>query len=231
MAQCQGQDSLMHQQEVIHTLAARIGDVKRDHPVRVGIDGITAAGKTTLADELAETLRGWPREVIRASVDDFHNPPDVRYRRGRLSAEGYYHDGFDYSSLRDLLLLPLGPGGSRRYRAGALGLPDGASTAFAERTASENAILIVDGVFLFRPELNDCWDYRVFIEVDPSLATARGIERDAGWMGSAEAARERYEQRYAPGESLYLKSVRPWELADAVVENDDPASPGLRFPA
>jgi uridine kinase len=220
----------MHRQEVIHTLAARIAGVKRDHPVRVGVDGITAAGKTTLADNLAEALRGGPREVIRASVDDFHNPPAVRYRRGRLSPEGYYLDTFDYPALRERLL-PLGSRGSRRYRAGALGQPDGASAAFAERTASENAILIVDGVFLFRPELNDYWDYRIFIAVDLKAAVERGIARDAGWMGSYVVARERYEQRYVPGERLYLESVRPWELADAVVENDDPARPGLRFPA
>jgi uridine kinase len=151
-------------------------------------------------------------------VDDFHNPPDLRYRRGRLSPEGYYRDAFDCSSLLKTLLLPLGPGGSMRYRAGSFGQPDGAPAEYEERTATDDAILIVDGVFLFRPELNDCWDFRVFIDADIATTMERGIARDAGRMGSAEEARRRYEQRYVPGERLYLESVRPWELADVVVQ-------------
>ena len=213
------------------SIAARILAVTTAGPVRVGIDGVTAAGKTTLGDELAGALKGQAREVIRATVDDFHNPPEVRYRRGRHSPEGYFLDGFDYGSIRELLLLPLGPDGSRRYRVGAFGQPEAASRAFEERVASNDAILIVDGVFLFRAELDDCWDYRVFVEVDTAAAMERGIKRDAGWMGSLEAARERYERRYGPGERLYLESVRPWGLADVVVENDVPELPSLRFRA
>jgi uridine kinase len=39
------------------------------HPTRVAIDGVDAAGKTTLDDELAEVLRERGRGVIRASID------------------------------------------------------------------------------------------------------------------------------------------------------------------
>lgn len=47
----------------------------------VGIDGPDAAGKTIFAHRPAGRL---PGPVIRASVDDFHNPPEVRFRLGRL---------------------------------------------------------------------------------------------------------------------------------------------------
>lgn len=39
------------------------------HPLRIGIDGRTAAGRTELADVLSK--------VVRASVGDFHLPADV----------------------------------------------------------------------------------------------------------------------------------------------------------
>ena len=39
--------------EVLTVLVGGIADRRLDHPVRVAIDGITAAGKTTLAGELA----------------------------------------------------------------------------------------------------------------------------------------------------------------------------------
>jgi uridine kinase len=37
--------------------------------VRVGVDGVDGAGKTTFADELAQALEQRGRQVIRASVD------------------------------------------------------------------------------------------------------------------------------------------------------------------
>jgi uridine kinase len=33
-----------------------------------------------------------------------------------------------------------------------------------------NAILLFDGVFLLRPELDTLWDYRVFVSVDFEIA-------------------------------------------------------------
>ncbi|MFN8515402.1 MAG: hypothetical protein U0841_23010 [Chloroflexia bacterium] len=37
-------------------LARRIGAIRRSHPTRVAVDGVDAAGKTTLADALAAVL-------------------------------------------------------------------------------------------------------------------------------------------------------------------------------
>jgi uridine kinase len=63
---------------------------------------------------LRRTERGVP--VIRASIDGFHYPRHIRYRRGRRSPEGYFRDSFNYEALTTDLLHPLGPGGSLRYR-------------------------------------------------------------------------------------------------------------------
>lgn len=69
-------------------------------PARIAIDGVDAAGKTTLADELAEALRSRRVDVTRVCADDFIRPPAERYRRGRESPEGYYLDSFDHERLR-----------------------------------------------------------------------------------------------------------------------------------
>jgi uridine kinase len=86
----------------IRELVDRIEAVRRPHPIRVAIDGIDAAGKTTLANELASVLRRRGRDVVRASIDGFHRPRAERYSRGDLSAEGYYLDSFELVEHWDL---------------------------------------------------------------------------------------------------------------------------------
>jgi len=102
--------------ELLDRLAGAIESVMTSHPLRVAVDGPPAAGKTTLADELALILRARGREVIRASTESFHLPRAQRYRRGEFSPEANYHDSFDYDTLRRVLLDPLGPDGDRRYQ-------------------------------------------------------------------------------------------------------------------
>lgn len=54
--------------DLLDRLAGAIESVTAAHPLRVAVDGPPAAGKTTLADELALLLRGRGREVIRTST-------------------------------------------------------------------------------------------------------------------------------------------------------------------
>ena len=112
----------MKRSQLLDYLADRIIEIKRPHPVRVALDGPDAAGKTTLAEELVAPLQGRGRPVIRASIDGFHNPASIRYARGPMSPEGYYYDSFNYQTLVESLLAPLGPGGSRRYCRGGVRL-------------------------------------------------------------------------------------------------------------
>ena len=72
----------MLRQGLISQVANNILDLQLHHPIRVAISGITASGKTTLANELAEELRRRKKEVVRTSIDNFHNPRSIRYRQG-----------------------------------------------------------------------------------------------------------------------------------------------------
>src|SRR5271156_1842012 len=97
------------------TAAEFVAAVDRPHPIRVAIDGRTASGKTTVADELANELSRIGRATIRTSIDGFHRAKRDRYARGRHSPEGYYFDTRDLNAIRQLLLEPLGPGGTLTY--------------------------------------------------------------------------------------------------------------------
>lgn len=185
---------------VIDELAATIDARARGGGLRVGVDGPDAAGKTTLADELASALDSRGHRVLRASIDDFLRPPGERYRRGRDSPTGYYEDSFDYVAARRLL----------------------------DARPADGAVLVFDGVFLLRPELADVWDFRIFVSVSVEECLRRAVARDAAVFGSEEEVVRRYRARYVPGQALYSAERRPAETADAVVVNEDPSRPLLR---
>jgi len=219
----------MVRRDLVEELSRAIGALRLDHPVRVAVDGVGAAGKTLLADEIAEALERSGRPVIRAGVDGFHHPREVRHRLGPLSPRGYYEDSFDYTAVVSCLLLPLGPGGTLRYRTATYDFRIEAPVEAPELSATPDAVLMFDGIFLLRPELGRHWDFRVFVEASFDTTLKRALTRDVALFGTPEAVRERYTTRYIPGEEMYLRRVRPRERADVVVENDDPADPGLTW--
>jgi uridine kinase len=213
--------------EAVAAIADAVDAVSCSHPVRVAIDGSAAAGKTMLADELAASLRGRGREVIRASIESFLRPRIERYRRGPESARGCYEDSFDYDRLQDELLRPLGESGSRLYRTEIYDRGTDLLVDSEQMEASAAAILLFDGVFLLRPELVDAWEFRVFIAVGSEEIIRRARIRDAEAYGSADDAERRFRARYLPSQRHYRGTVRPAELADVVLENDDPSRPGV----
>jgi uridine kinase len=197
-----------------------------DHPLRVAVDGITAAGKSTLASELVSAVRVRGRPADHLSMDDFHFPRDHRYRRGRDSAIGYYEDAFDFDALRNFVLAPLGVGGDRQYRRAVHDLATDTPVDQAPLCAQGDLVVIVDGTFLQR--VLD-WDQVIYVDTSFDVALARAVERDSILFGGSEAARRAYEIRYHAACHRYVEEYGPAERATIVVGNDDPESPWLRW--
>jgi uridine kinase len=171
-----------------------------DGLTRIGIDGVDGAGKTCLAEELADLLTARRRPAVRITLDQFEPPTAARYARGELSPEGYYLDGFDFERFRAHLLSIDGP-------------PD--------------LVIVADGVFLHRPELADVWDATVWIDADIEVAAKRGAERNLLWFDSLDATHERYRVRYMPAQRRYIEEQRPDERATFVLRNSDLTQPEL----
>jgi uridine kinase len=211
---------------LLATVAEAILGLPRARVVRVAVDGVDGAGKTTFADELGRVLEAHGRPTIRASVDGFHNPRAARYRLGRASPEGFFADSYDYATLRAALLDPLGPGGSGRYRVAAFDHRTDLPVAAPLEQATPGAILVLDGIFLLRPELRSCWDYSIFLEVGFDVSIARGAARDHG-SPDPDAPENR---RYVEGQRLYLRTCEPRRHATVVIDNRDLAAPFIVRP-
>jgi uridine kinase len=210
--------------EVLGRLAEAVGSGTVGHPTRVAVDGPPAAGKTTLADELAAVLRRQGGDVIRATIDDFLFPRAQRYPRGEYSAEGCYFDAHDYDALNRVLLDPLGPGGDRRFRHAVYDHTADATLSPPVATAPADAVLIFDGVFLMRPELIDRWDLRIFVSAALEKTVDRAVIRERQVSSRAEVER-RWRERYIPSQQFYFARVRPADQVDFIVHNDEPQHP------
>jgi len=203
---------------VLETVARAVLELPAGGTVRVGIDGVDGAGKTMFADELRDVLVPSGRPVIRASVDDFHYPKSVRYRLGRHSPEGFYRDSYDYATLTKLLLDPLSPGGSARFRRAIFDVDADVVVDSPEERAALGSILLFDGLFLHRPELRRHWDFSIFLRVE----WARNHRLRSGPAGTDRTG---FRARYSEGQALYFRKCRPWERASLIIDNDDLAAP------
>ncbi|AKI97654.1 hypothetical protein [Kosmotoga pacifica] len=219
----------MRRDELLAFLVEEVLEVNRPHPIRIAIDGVDASGKTTLANELAEFLRHKGFSVIRASIDGFHNPKEMRYRLGAGSPEGYYKDSFNYELLKENLLIPLGERGSLKYKTAVYDFRTESEVSQSYKEASNDAFLIFDGVFLLRPEIREYWDYSIYVHSDFNVILKRASLRDQYLFGSSGKVEKRYREKYIPGQKLYLKEAKPILLADVVIDNNDYNQPEIVF--
>lgn len=72
--------------------------------------------------------------------------------------------------------------------------------------APEDAVLIMEGVFLLRPELHQYWDYKIFLHVDFEQVIMRAKKRDQYLFGSEGEI----ERRLALSNTVFtLRCLRP----------------------
>lgn len=178
----------------------------------VAVDGRHGAGQDEFADALTEVLSARDAKVFRARIDDFFRPRADREREGWLDGKAQYREAYDYSLLRRVLIDPF-------HTAGSTGF---VLTGFDEErdqpvfqpkwmSAGFDAILIVDGVFLHRPDLAGAWNYSVWL-------TTPLLESD-----DAEAVRD------AASDEAYLADANPSEKATTIIDNQVPEHPRRVF--
>lgn len=188
-------------------------------PVRVVFDGVDGAGKTVMRGEVAQALRAEGHHVIEVSIDDFHHPRAVRHPRGRDDNwQSYWNHAFNLARFVENVLVPLAPGGDRRYCLRCHDLrTDAALDDEPWHESPENAILLADAVLAQRPELREYWDFRVFVHASFAETHRRMAERD----GCSPDPTHPGNARYYEAQQYYLQTYRPADNADVAVDNTD----------
>ncbi|MDD0818513.1 hypothetical protein [Bacillus cereus] len=219
----------MNRKQCIKEIANHILMINLTYPTKVGVSGITASGKTTFANELAEEIKKRGLPVTRASIDDFHNPRLIRYAQGKESAKGYYEDAHDYTAFKERLLKPLGPNGNLQYETISHNLITDIPVYNTPIFAQPNMVLIVDGTFLFKKDVAHLFDYKIFVDTDFELARKRGAKRETEAFGSYKEAEKMFLNRYHAACKMYIEEHNPKDCADVVFRNSDLAKPELIF--
>lgn len=190
----------------------------------VALDGFDGAGKSHLSAEIAEHARiSGGRPLVRISIDGFHHPRSVRRDAGD-DPEGFYRGSYRYPEFRRCVVEPL-----RRGTPITPAIWDVARDEPIDAdpvTVPPCGIVLVDGIFLHRPELIDVWDATVWLEVPFTVSVPRGNARFSGPHDPNPEAPSNH--RYVYGQKLYLQEADPRSHADWVFENTDLARPRLR---
>lgn len=210
-------------QTVLGELLDRVRSIRRGGRALIAIDGLDGAGKSVIVSELVDLAsRDDGRPLAGVSSDGFHHPRSVRYANGK-SPESFYRDSYNYAAFIESVVNP--------FRKGEPITPAVWDVDADEPVAPhpvdlpDDCVLLIDGIFLHRPELRDHWDASVWVEVPFAVSVPRGNARFPHLSDAdPEAASNR---RYVGGQRLYFAEVAPWEHATWILDNTDLNRPNL----
>ncbi|QTX04460.1 uridine kinase [Agromyces archimandritae] len=203
------------------------GELQRVRPegrALIALDGFDGVGKTHLARELAEHADAvGGRALVSVGIDGFHRPRAERLRAG-AGPEGFYRGSYRYRAFFEHVVDPL--------RFGEAVVPAIWDVARDEpvpkrpRDVPPTGIVVVDGIFLHRPELVDIWDDSVWVSAPFSVTVPRGNARFP--RRGDDDPESPANRRYVEGQRMYLREADPESHAGWLFDNTDLDRPSLR---
>ena len=170
--------------------------------VTIAIEGRSAAGKTTLADLLAQIF-----DANLFHLDDFFLPPEKK-TASRLSRPG---ENVDHERFLEEVLLPLSRRESVAYRRYCCR----SGQTEAALTVPPKKINLIEGAYSMHPSLRGYYDFTVFLDVDSETQRRRILHRNT------PAQAERFFREWIPLEEAYFAAFPIREMADLVWREAD----------
>jgi uridine kinase len=189
------------------------------------VTGVDTAGKTCFARALEEHLERLDDDVQVVHLDDFHHPRATRYARHGDEAHRYLHQSFDFGALIERVLVPLRRDGRLDVELELLDVLTDTLEQPRRYVVGADSVVIVEGVFLLRPELRRFWDLTIVLEVDWEVVCRRAYARDVPVFG--DDVMRKYREKYLPAQQRYAAAVEPAKLADILIDNSDWRTPRI----
>lgn len=189
----------------------------------IGVTGIDTSGKSVMTTLLAEELKRSGISVQIVRLDDFHRARTERHIEGLPEPVQFYEHTFDFERLRNEILKPIRDEGRLETTLICLDLLDDTWTVEREFSVNEETVVLLEGVFLFRPDISHFLDLVIFLQVEEGTVIDRASTRDIPVHG--EAIMDRYRSKYLPAQRKYLEEYPAERNADVIIDNNDWENP------
>lgn len=184
----------------VRTIADKIAEIYNSKgSVYVAIEGNCAAGKTTLAKQLAELFN-----CNLFHMDDFYLTPEKRTAE-RLNEPG---GNVDRERFLSEVLVPLSRNEDIFYKAYDCG-----TQSFKEPVrVTPKRVVITEGSYSCHPELYGYYDLHIFLSASPEVQMTRIVKRN----GEADA--ENFKNKWIPLEDKYFDAFKIKEKCELSFE-------------
>ena len=171
----------------------------------VGINGIDCSGKTTFAKSVSKYFTQHKVKNYRLDIDNFNNP----------AIESATYKAFVSGSWDEEYL--------NKYYELIINYSD------AIRAVSESKkkypLVILDGIFIYKPQLADLFDLKIYLDINISLGRKRFAKRRS--LKQDKRPFEIYDGIWMLSHIRYELEVHPKRISDLVIDYNDESKPVL----
>ncbi len=191
----------------------------KDRCLIVGIDGQGCSGKSTLSQNIKDSLikSGVKAEVV--SIDDFCNKRAIRYSDELPCWEQHYYNNFDYIKFERDILKKARTTGKIEFSDFVLDTLEDEYTKNLDVSLDSEGILIVEGIFILKNEFKKYYDYSIMLVVEIDEQLRRASERDIFKNVNLKMLLNKYNDRYIPAYKLYENIDMPCSFVDLIIDN------------
>ena len=172
----------------------------------VGINGIDCSGKTTFAKSVSKYFTHHKIENGCLDIDNFNNHA-IESETYKAFVSGSWDE-------KDL----------NKYYKLIINYSD------AIRAVSEYkkkyTLVILEGIFIYKPQLADLFDLKIYLDIDISLGRKRFAERRS--LKQDKRPFEIYDEIWMLSHIRYESEVHPKRISNLVIDCNDESKPVLR---
>ena len=165
----------------------------------VGINGIDCSGKTTFAKAMSKYFSYYKIENDHLDIDNFNNPA--------IESETYKSFVSGSWGKKDL----------NKYYELIINYSD------AIRAVSESQkkypLVILEGIFIYKPQLVNLFDLKIYLGIDISLGRKRFAKRSS--LKQDKRPFEIYDEIWMLSHIRYESEVHPKRISDLVIDYND----------